>query len=422
LSAQPVRQREPQVGQHVLDLFALVEARAAHDLVAQAAGDQRLLHRARLGVGAVHDRDVAVAVLAAAYHTGDLARHQLPLLVLVVALHELHLHPAAVLGFEHLGTVALVGAVDHRLGHIKDRLRAAVVLAQLDHLRVRVVLLEHANIADICAAEGVNRLILVAHHKDILVRGGELLQQHILSSIGVLILVGQDVAVAALILLQHVGVQLEQQHRFDQQVVEVEGVRLAQQLLVALETARRDFVEGAAGVARELVGVHQFVLGARDRGVDGARRVLLLVQAQIAQHALHHALLVVRVVDREIALAPEVHDVAPQEARADAMKRADRERRRAPIAEDMIEALFHLARGFVRKGHGDDIERVDAKHVDHIGHAVGEHAGFAAAGAGQHQHRPVAGLYCLALRWVERAEQVHDALQAAVREVKPDRL
>src|SRR5262249_58307854 len=58
-------ERQPQKGQRILDLLALVEARAADQLVGQGAGDQRLLDGARLRVGAVHDRDVARAVLAA---------------------------------------------------------------------------------------------------------------------------------------------------------------------------------------------------------------------------------------------------------------------------------------------------------------------------------------------------------------------
>ena len=54
-----VRTKDPQVGQRVLDLLAGVEPRAAHDLVADAVAEARLLDRPRLGVRPVEDGDVA---------------------------------------------------------------------------------------------------------------------------------------------------------------------------------------------------------------------------------------------------------------------------------------------------------------------------------------------------------------------------
>ena len=50
---------EAQVGEQVLDLAAFVEARAADEPVGQALGDEALFQGAGLGVGAVHDGDVA---------------------------------------------------------------------------------------------------------------------------------------------------------------------------------------------------------------------------------------------------------------------------------------------------------------------------------------------------------------------------
>ena len=51
--------QDPQIGQDVPDLLALVEADAADDLVGQADPDEDLLEDAGLRVGAVEDRDVA---------------------------------------------------------------------------------------------------------------------------------------------------------------------------------------------------------------------------------------------------------------------------------------------------------------------------------------------------------------------------
>ena len=51
---------DPQVGQDVADLAALVEARAAHDLVRQPGPDEHLLQGPGLGIGPVEHRDVTV--------------------------------------------------------------------------------------------------------------------------------------------------------------------------------------------------------------------------------------------------------------------------------------------------------------------------------------------------------------------------
>ena len=51
--------QDAQVRERVLDLGALVELRAADDLVGHVRGPQRLLEHARLGVDAVEDGDLA---------------------------------------------------------------------------------------------------------------------------------------------------------------------------------------------------------------------------------------------------------------------------------------------------------------------------------------------------------------------------
>jgi len=52
---------EPQVGKRILDLFALVEPRTAHQPVGDAARHKRIFQRTGLRIRAVHDRTVAQA-------------------------------------------------------------------------------------------------------------------------------------------------------------------------------------------------------------------------------------------------------------------------------------------------------------------------------------------------------------------------
>ena len=116
---------DAQVGQRVLDLAALVEARAADELVAHAVAQERLLDRPALGVGAVHDRDVArrsgrSSPVVGARGPGssrdaagqrlDLARDPLGLLLLAVGLEALDRPAARVLRPQLLVLARLVAA------------------------------------------------------------------------------------------------------------------------------------------------------------------------------------------------------------------------------------------------------------------------------------------------------------------------
>ena len=53
--------------------------------------------------------------------------------------------------------------------------------------------------------------------------------------------------------------------------------------------------------------------------------------------------------------------------------------------EQRADALFHLARGLVGKGHGDDMAGLDAAVLYQVGNLAGDHAGLAGACAGEHQ-------------------------------------
>ena len=68
-------------------------------------------------------------------------------------------------------------------------------------LRVGKVLLELENVADIGAAPGVDALVLVAHGADVLVLAGQQLHQLVLRAVGVLVLVDEQIAIAALVAL-----------------------------------------------------------------------------------------------------------------------------------------------------------------------------------------------------------------------------
>ena len=72
----------------------------------------------------------------------------------------------------------------------------------------------------------------------------------------------------------------------------------------------------------------------------------------------------------------------------------------ALLRQQRLRALAHLARGLVGERDRDDVRGIDAA-LDEMRDLGGDHAGLAAAGAGEHEQRTVAVAHGLALRSVE---------------------
>ena len=146
-----------QVGDRVLDLRALVELRAADDLVADLAAHERVLEHPRLRVGPVEDRDLR-ARDALVDQPLDLPHHEPRLGVLVLELAHLDRIALAEVGPQRLPHPPAV-VRDDRVGDAEDRLRRAVVLLEPHDLGVRVVVLEIEDVRDVRAAEAVDRVV-----------------------------------------------------------------------------------------------------------------------------------------------------------------------------------------------------------------------------------------------------------------------
>ena len=126
-------------------------------------------------------------------------------------------------------------------------------------------------------------------------------------------------------------------------------------------------------------------------------------QVHLFEHSGHQAALVIRVINDEIGLQPDVGPLATEDASADGMERPDHQL--ADVrADEVSEARDHLPGGLVGKGHRQDPVGVHALFLDQVGDAVGEDARLARAGAGQHEHGPVGGAHGLLLGGVQTVE------------------
>jgi hypothetical protein len=116
--------------------------------------------------------------------------------------------------------------------------------------------------------------------------------------------------------------------------------------------------------------------------------------------ALHHALdqpqLVVAVEHLEAFRQLRLLPVQAQQAVGEAVEGADPHAARSP-PQLRVDARAHLAGGLVGEGDREDAVHRHAVHLVQPGDAVGQHAGLAGAGAGQHQ--VVAGRAETASRW-----------------------
>ena len=192
--------------------------------------DEHVLQHPRLRVRPVEDRDLA-AVVALLDEPGDLGGDEARLGVLVLDLEDAHGIALAELGEEVL-RLALAVVRDHGVRRAEDRVRRAVVLLERDRARAGEVALELEDVADVGAAERVDRLVGVADGEKVPVLSGQELQQPVLRVVRVLVLVDEHVAERLAPALERLGEPLEHLDGQEEQVVEVDRVRGEETALV----------------------------------------------------------------------------------------------------------------------------------------------------------------------------------------------
>ncbi len=185
------------------------------------------------------------------------------------------------------------------MGGIQDRLRGPIVLLELDDRGIGIVALEVEDIAQVRPAPGIDALVVVAHHGQVLVLRGEVATEQVLGAVRVLVLVDHDLLPALLVLRQHVGMLLEEEHGPHQQVVEVDRVVLAELPLVGLVHPPGCLVVVIGRLPLGGRDVGQLVLALTDPGQHPRGREPLLVEVQPAQDPLHQRHLVGTVIDGE---------------------------------------------------------------------------------------------------------------------------
>ena len=148
------------------------------------------------------------------------------------------------------------------------------------------------------------------------------------------------------------------------------------------------------------------ILGITDAAQYVAGSQVIRVDPQLGHGQLHRGNLVVVVVNGEVAREPGCGCFAPQDPRAQRMKRGNPglPRRDAGAQQQIRDAVAHFLRSFVGEGHRQNRFRRHA-FGDQVGHAIGDRPRFARSRASENQYWALLCFYSLALFPVQFVEK-----------------
>ena len=191
---------------------------------------------------------------------------------------------APVLVGPELLALALSVVGDDGVGRVQDVGGASVVLLKADDPAALVLAFKAQDIFNGGAAEFIDALVIVAHHADIAPAPRQKRGQAVLQAVRVLVLVDEHIAEAALPVLQHVGVFLQELDGVVNEIVKVHGVggkAAAGVLLIDLAVFSSPEIRGHGGCLQICCRGQALVLGPAHLGEDAARRVHFLVQIHV---------------------------------------------------------------------------------------------------------------------------------------------
>ena len=242
---------------------------------------------------------------------------------------------------------------NHGVRRVQNVLRGAVVLLQTDDRCIRVRLVERQDVLNRRAAEAVDALVVVADHHQIPPSLGKHPRQLKLRNVRVLILVHADVAETLLVVLQNLGMPTEQEHRLHDDIVEIQRVGFAQDLLIGgIDPRDLPHAEIRARLGFEVLGGQEAILRAADRVCNRLDRQELFVDSAPFERLGVCLFAVIGVINGKSRVIARRFGVAAQDAHADRVERS-RHDLGAPcgvVGEHGVNAAFDLLCRLIGKG------------------------------------------------------------------------
>ena len=293
--------------------------------------------------------------------------------------------------FEEFGVVR-----NQRVGGLEDAQRRAVILFELDELQIRVIARQAAQVLDVGATPAVNRLIVVAHGGKGGARAGEQFQELVLTGVGVLIFIDQQVTQAVLPLFEDCRMPGEQFHRQRDKIVEIDSLIGFQRGRIAGVGQSGEFFGLVLRCLARLVGRDQRVFPVGNQRLQTADRRFVDAAGEVGKNAEA----VTGVENRKPWLVTQNLRFFAQDTHAQRMEGGYGEAGRF-LLEQRADALLHFACGLVGEGDRGDGRRIQAAVVDEIGDLLRDHPRLARTGTGQHQQGAIKIADGFALRSVE---------------------
>ena len=273
-----------------------------------------------------------------------------------------------------------------------------------DDPRSGKVLLEAEDVLDLGAPPAIDGLVLVADRAEGLGFRPEELDERVLGGVRVLVLVDQEVPEAPALLGGDRRAGREEPHRAADQVVEIEGARRGELLLVE-SVDLGDPLAGEVGLlGGESLDRDERILRRGDPGPNGVGREHVGRDPQLFHGLLDQTELIGGVRDREPRRQLRLAVSPAQEAQTPGVERPDEGAERR-VSGERQRPLPHLPRRLVRERHGRDRARVGAG-ADEPGQAVRDDAGLPRARAGEHEERTLLVEDRFALFGIEPGQEI----------------
>jgi hypothetical protein len=278
---------------------------------------------------------------------------------------------------------------DAGIGQVKDLRGRPVVDFQLENLGRRIPIGKGENVGKMSPSEGVDGLRVVPHDHEVPMLLGQQVDDVGLDTIGVLILIHQDVAELFSISGSHLGMILKQGLPVEEEIVKIQAIEFLLPLPV---------VPGhGPNVVQQIVEIGKplpHYVFQRPLGIYGKPHHILQnlspgemgplgIQPEFVDTGLHEALSIFLVQDGVIRLETHERGVAAEDSVADVMKSSPPNPAADPHGRrhEEFNPPEHLPGGLVGEGNQKDVGWVDSG-FEEIGHSVGHHPGFTAPRSG----------------------------------------
>ena len=375
---------DAKVSHRIFDLRPVVKPHASDHAIRQVGGAECFLENTRLRVSSIkrhHVFETASVGLGALHHPDE----ELRLVPLVFVANNTDFGTVVVFGPKSLGLTIDVTR-DDRVGDAQNAPGRPIVLLELDHLGARKLPAKIENVAAVGPSPTIDALVVVSHHAEVLMLRDQGSDQAILSVVGILKFVDEDLFKPSRDGPTHRVVAFQSSHHAVDQIAEIEGAGFGHALLIG-GIDPLDHFQPRVPVDGKLLRRDDFLFRAIDLGRDRAHRIPLFLEAEVAEDPRQHRALVDVIVDGEVAPDAHLFVVAPQEARTGGVKRPDPKVPGSPVGNEAAESLAHFTGRFVGERDAENAPRRNAELGHEPSYPEGDDPSFSAPRPGKHHER-----------------------------------